>query len=343
MKNFRNYIIFLLLFNIPFHQILSANETDPEKYSIHFSELYKNRILLSFYNHHNPDIVSQNEQGAVTILNSIKTTSGDTTRIKWEYLGPFIGAVAVTNLSLYYIFRDAYWNEEKTKFHTFNDWNNADMNIDKIGHFYAGLLLTQTSYNVFRWTRVPEKQSVIFSTLSSIFFQTQVEIHDAYYKKWGWSWWDFSMNVVGAIFPHLQNYFSPLQAINLKWSYFPSPAYKKGWYDHWIKDYEGFTYYLTFDINSILPSKLDRFWPDWLNIAVAYGVDKVKLGKNIWNSSGKPLGDREWYIALDYSLLKIFNPKSQTLRDILKLIDNFHFPAPAVKISPNTIWYGLHF
>lgn len=303
-----------------------------------FYELQQNRILwkLSSYDFQisssNP--ISSPEE---------KSNQNDSTRIKWEYLGPFIGAVVVTNASIYYIFKDAYWNEQKTKFHTFNDWNNADMNIDKLGHFYAGMLLSKAAYKVLKATNVPENYSVISSILSSIFFQTQVEFHDAYYKKWGWSWWDFTGNVLGAVYPHLQNHFKPLQTINLKWSYHPSPAYKKGWYDYWIKDYEGFTYYLSFDVHSILPTPVDNYWPKWLNIAVAYGVEKVKLGKNIWNSSGKPLGDREWYISLDYSLLKLFNPESKTLREILDLLDNFHFPAPAVRISPSTIWYGIYF
>ncbi len=127
------------------------------------------------------------------------------------------------------------------------------MKIDKLGHIYSGILLTKTSYKILRSTNVPEKYSVLFSTLSSLLSQTQIEIHDAYFKNWEWSWWDFVGNVIGAVYPHLQNYFKALKAINLKWSYHPSPAYKKGWYDYWIKDYEGFTYYFSFDVNSILP------------------------------------------------------------------------------------------
>ncbi len=100
---------------------------------------------------------------------------------------------------------------------------------------------------------------------------------------------------------------------------------------------------MTFDVNSILPEKLDKYWPDWLNIAIAYSVERVKLGKNIWNSFDRPLGDREWFIALDYSLLKIIKPKSKFLREVLDLLDNFHFPAPAVRISPSTVWYGIYF
>lgn len=337
----KNFYFLLLIFQVHFSNLLALNQFDLHKPEL-FSELQRNRILFHFtksnFNNLYSDKYLFDEKE-----NSNQSLKADSTRIKWEYLGPFIGAVVITNALIYYIFKDAYWNEQRTKFHTFNDWNNADMNIDKLGHFYAGMLLSKASYKVLRLTNVPEKQSIIFSTLSSIFFQTQIEFHDAYYKKWGWSWWDFGGNVLGAIYPHLQNHFKPLKTINLKWSYHTSPAYKKGWYEHWIKDYEGFTYYLTFDVNSILPNSVDKFWPDWLNVALGYGVERVKLGKNIWNSSGKPLGDREWYIALDYSLVKIFNPKSKLLREFLELLDNFHFPAPAVRFSPSTIWYGIYF
>ncbi|MCX8056681.1 MAG: YfiM family protein [Ignavibacteria bacterium] len=339
MKNFLFYL-FLLIFIIQNQINASQNKIALGDENI-FSELHRNRIfyLISNQNFQNLDFSFSNNQ----TKSQTKKQPQDSTRIKWEYLGPFLGGVLIANASIYYIFKDAYWNEERTKFHTFNDWNNADMNIDKLGHIYSGILLTKASYKIFKATNVPEKQSIIFSTLSSIFFQTQIEIHDAYYKKWGWSWWDFGGNVLGAIYPHLQNAVKPLKAINLKWSYHPSPAYKKGWYEHWIKDYEGFTYYLTFDVHSILPKPIDNFWPSWLNVAVAYGVEKVKLGKNIWNSADRPLGDREWYITLDYSLVKLIKPKSNFLREVLDLIDNFHLPAPAVRISPSTIWYGIYF
>lgn len=330
----------IILFVIQSTNLFASIDKEIQSQNL-FNELRRNRILfhLSKGNLQNLNLdLSSNELNTET-----KNDKNDSMRIKWEYLGPLIGIAITVNASIYYIFKDAYWNEPRTKFHTFNDWNNADMNIDKIGHFYSGMLLSKASYKILKSTNVPEKQSILFSTLSSIFFQTQIEIHDAYYKKWGWSWWDFGGNILGAIYPHLQSYFKPLQTINLKWSYHKSPAYNKGWYEHWIKDYEGFTYYLTFDVNSILPASVDNLWPDWLNIALGYGVERVKLGKNIWNSSGRPLGDREWYIAIDYSLLKLFNPESKILREILELLDNFHFPAPAVRISPSTIWYGIYF
>lgn len=336
------FSLLVLLLNFEFSYTYDINQ---EKFQINAYDLYSNRIafILNSSNYKIHEIFIENNFNSGNNNSQHKQLISDSNRIKWQYLGPAIALIAATNASIYYLFKDAYWNEEKTKFHTFNDWNNADMNIDKVGHFYAGVLLTKASYSLLRETNVPVKHSIIFSTLSSIFFQTQIELHDAYYKKWGWSWWDFSFNVLGAVYPHLQNLIKPLNSFNVKWSYNPSPAYKKGWYDHWIKDYEGFTYYLTIDINSLLPSKIENYWPDWLNIAIAYGVDKVKLGKNIWNSSNGPLGDREWYISLDYSLLKLFNPQSQFFRDILNFLDNFHFPAPAIKISPNVIWYGLYF
>ncbi|MCX8010373.1 MAG: hypothetical protein N3A61_04420 [Ignavibacteria bacterium] len=100
---------------------------------------------------------------------------------------------------------------------------------------------------------------------------------------------------------------------------------------------------MTLDVHSILPKPVDKFWPNWLNLAFGYGVDKVKLGKNDWNSAEEPLGDREWYISFDYDLLKLFNPKAQWLREILDALNLIHFPSPAIRFSPSGVVYGLYF
>ncbi|MBU2447364.1 MAG: YfiM family protein [Bacteroidetes bacterium] len=269
--------------------------------------------------------------------------NGNNTKIKWEILAPVGVGIGAINYSMYKYYQKAWWGEERTKFHTFNDWNNADMNIDKVGHLYGGMALTKLSYKLYRLSNVPEGWSMFLSSFTSIFFQMQIEFHDAYFKKWGWSWWDVGANTLGAVYPNLQKMWTPLQTFNLKWSYHPSQAYKDGWFDYWIKDYHGFTYWLTFDVNSMLPKSIDKYWPDWLNLALGYGVERVKLGKNIWNSSVNPLGDREWYIAFDYDLVKLFNPKAEWLRELLETFNIIHFPSPAIRFSPSGIYYGLYF
>lgn len=339
--------------------LLDFNTKGNENFSLNIYHKTHNSLLFLFSIQNQVEIIPQNNfflldnklrlsnlnrQNKFSQQNFEPEINKDTNKINWKLLGTFIGLVTTVNISLYYIFKDAYWNESKTKFHSFNDWNNADLNIDKIGHFYAGMLLSKASYDILKASNVPEKYSVLFSTLSSIFFQTQIEFHDAYYARWGWSWWDFSMNVLGAAFPHIQNNFKPLQLINLKWSYHPSPSYKKGWFDYWIKDYEGFTYWLSLDIHSLLPNRIKKYYPNWLNIAVGYGVEKVKLSKTQWNSAnGRGLGEREFYLALDYDLVKLFKPKSELLNKILNLLNNFHFPAPAIRLTPSRIYYGIYF
>lgn len=274
----------------------------------------------------------------ITSDNSTDTIK--TEGIRWSVLGPSAAVIVGMNIYLYKYFEGAYWNEKRVKFHTFNDWNNADMNIDKVGHIFGGIIYSRWSYKLFEYSNLPENYSMIFSTLTSLFFQLQVEYNDAFFERWGWSWWDFGADVIGAVYPNLQRIWKPLNTVNLKWSYFPSEAYKKGWYDYWVKDYEGMHYWLTFDIHSYLPKKLDKYWPDWLNLAVGYGADKIKLSKTEWNSFGRGgEGDKEFYIALDYDLIKLFKPKKGFWYEVLDILNVFHFPAPALKLTPKPVFY----
>lgn len=271
-------------------------------------------------------------------LSVIKKDKG----IRWEILGPSAAVIAGTNIYLYYYYEDAYYNSKRVKFHTFNDWNNADLNSDKLGHIYGGSLFSRTSYKLYEYSNLPETYSLILSTLTSLFFQLQVEYHDAFFEAWGWSWWDFGGDVIGAVYPNLQRLWKPLETVNLKWSYWPSAAYKKGWYDYWIKDYEGMHYWLTFDVHSYLPEKIDKYWPDWLNLAIGYGTDKIKLSKTDWNSFGNGgEGDREYYISVDYDLLKIFKPEPGFWHEVLYILNVLHFPAPAIKLTPKPVFYFL--
>ncbi|MCX8009572.1 MAG: DUF2279 domain-containing protein, partial [Ignavibacteria bacterium] len=130
--------------------------------------------------------------------------------IKWEILAPVTVAVGAFNYALYKYYQRAWWNEKTVKFHTFNDWNNADMNIDKIGHIYGGIALTKSAYKLLRLSNVPEGYSMFISSFASLFFQMQIEFHDAYFEKWGWSWWDVGSNVIGAVYPNLQKLWHPL-------------------------------------------------------------------------------------------------------------------------------------
>jgi len=92
----------------------------------------------------------------------------------------------------------------------------------------------------------------------------------------------------------------------------------------------------TFDIKKITGI---YFWPDWLNMAVGFGIDNSQyLNKN----KTKKGGNNEWYIALDYDLSKIYTKwDSPTAKKVKHWLNYIHFPAPTIRISPNLHFYPV--
>ena len=49
------------------------------------------------------------------------------------------------------------------------------------------------------------------------------------------------------------------------------------------------------------------------------------------------------FIGLDYDLKKIIPQTSHFLVTLSQVLNFIHFPAPAIKVSPNSVLYGLYF
>jgi hypothetical protein len=69
----------------------------------------------------------------------------------------------------------------------------------------------------------------------------------------------------------------------------------------------------------LLPATLEPYWPDFLQIAVGYGVDD-RISK------------REGVIGLDFNL-EVIPTHSEDLLLLLKTVNMFHLPAPAIKFT----------
>jgi hypothetical protein len=247
-------------------------------------------------------------------------------------------------MAYYYTTFYAPRETQQSKWHSFNDWYNSDINVDKFGHIWGTQAYSNTLYHIFRWTNMSERSSMLWSSLVAWFFQFEMEMTDGFYRDWGFSWWDVGANTIGAVWPNLQRAVPPLQALNMKMSYWPSPAYRNKWVDYPLKDYDGFTYWLSLSVEDVLPRGWKPYWPDWLCIAVGYGADNVWLGKGAYNNeaSGKGLADQEWYLALDYDLRKLPGD-SGFLRFLKEELNLIHWPSPAIRFTPSTIFYGLKF
>ncbi len=257
------------------------------------------------------------------------------------------GTLLTANTAIMVYYFATFYNDEyaqRAPFHTFNDWYNADLNVDKLGHIWGSQAYANVLYRIFRWTGMSETSSMYWSGGGAMLFQLEMEITDGLYEKWGFSWWDMAANAVGSAWPNVQRLVPELQSVNLKMSYRPSAAVRNDWVQHdYIRDYDGFTYWLAFSVEDMLPESAKPWWPDWLGIAVGYGANRTMLGKNQFNSAdGRGQGEQEWYIALDYDLRKLPGDGA-FVRFLKEELNIFHLPSPAVRIAPGAVWYGLYF
>jgi len=257
------------------------------------------------------------------------------------------GTMAAANIAIATYYFTTFYNDDyaqRAPFHTFNDWYNADLNVDKFGHIWGSQTYSVTLYHMFRWTRMSKTSSMYWSSGLAFFFQLQMELTDGLYQKWGYSWWDMTANAIGSTWPNLQRVYPSLQSFNLKMSYHPSENVHNGWVEHdYLRDYDGFTYWLSFSVHDFLPRSLKPYWPSWLALAVGYGANNTMLGKNIYNSAGgRGMGQQEIYIALDYDLRKIPGD-SAFMQFVKEALNLFHWPSPAIRISPSVVYYGLYF
>ncbi len=280
-------------------------------------------------------------------LSPAATASNDTAGVNGTRLWILGGSMFAANAGIMWYYFDTFYSpreSERSRWHTFNDWYNGDMNMDKAGHVYGSQMYTNTLYHLFRWTNMSETGSMLWSSILSWIFQFEMENTDAFYRKWGFSWWDVAGNTVGAAWPNIQRICPPLQSFNLKMSYHRSDPLKKGWYNYVLKDYEGFTYWLAVSVHDLLPASWKPYWPGWLGVAVGYGIVNSIVGKDRYNTGpdGRGIGDQEWYIAFDYDLRKLpgDTPFLKFLKEELNLI---HLPAPAIRLTPKAIYYGLYF
>ncbi len=258
-------------------------------------------------------------------------------------VGSTMGA-ALTGSYLY--IKNSWWSDKKTSFHFDHgaDFTYA-LNVDKAGHFMGGLEAADIFSSSLQWAGMQKKQSLWYAAFFGSGLQLAIEMKDAYAPYWGFSKWDLGVGSVGAFWPVMQYYYYDLSAFNFKFSYYKrSNIYwdldlergkeinKYAWQD----DYPNQTYWLTFDVNHFIKSV---YWPDWLNLAVGFGIDDTQYLDN----NGTKIGGRnEWYLAFDYDIPKLLKHwDSPIAKKVKHWLNYFHLPASTIRFSPELKFYPL--
>jgi hypothetical protein len=196
-----------------------------------------------------------------------------------------------------------------------------------------------------QWTGLKTKKALWYGAAFGTGLQLAIEMKDAYAPYWGFSKWDLALGSAGSLWPVLQYHNKDFNAISFKLSYYKrSNIYwqldqqrgKETSSFAWQDDYPNQTYWMTFDINHFLDLCC---WPEWLNLAIGYGIDDTQYLDDNLSKTG---GNREFYIAFDYDLPKMLKTWDSPLGEkVLHWLNYMHFPSPTIRISPKFEFYPL--
>ncbi len=269
------------------------------------------------------EIVAQDNNNS-TDSNTVSTTKllviGGTTAAFFTY-----GYIVQNNI---------WWKEEKSSFHFNNSQDfKYSLNADKLGHFYFAYLTTNIYSDLFQWAGIKKRKAVLYGGLVAFTFQTFTEIRDGFSEGYGFSWGDVAANFLGATYPSLQEYYPALKPFDFKISFYPSEKYKSGENRYILDDYESTYHWLSIDVNRLMPKSVANVFPDFIDIAIGHSV------KNLDGLGG---GNHELYIGLDWDF-EALPGEGRFWKTIKRWLNFYHFPAPAVRVYPGVVWYGLKF
>ena len=250
-----------------------------------------------------------------------------------------------------YIALGNLWYAEQglTGFHTFDDSGNWQ-GIDKLGHVMTAYMVGDIGLNMMLWSGTSHTTAVWAGGTLGFVFLTGVEILDGHSSKYGFSWSDMAANALGTGLLVGQELLWKEQKISMKWSYHPTdyPEYNPDLlgansYQSILKDYNGHTYWLSFNINRLTGWEK---WPGWLSMAAGYGGDgmiSAKYDPSIYQGSGITW-QSQFYLAPDIDLRKI-KVKSGFLRTFLHALNYLKFPMPTLEINEHgkARFYPLYF
>lgn len=239
----------------------------------------------------------------------------------------------------------------RSRFHFFND-NGEWLQMDKAGHAVTAYNIGTLQYDMMRWCGVKKNDAIIIGSATALGGLAIVELLDGFSTHWGFSKGDMLANLVGtAIFASQQQWWDQ-QRIAMKFSAHFSPYARyhsgelgKSWASRILKDYNGQSYWLSFNIKSFLPASAS--FPAWPSVALGYGVEGLIGGHSNPDSvKGTPIPhferSRRFMLSPDADLFRVRS--AAPVDAVTYLLKPFKFPAPTLEVNSKKQFkfYGLY-
>lgn len=243
-----------------------------------------------------------------------------------------------------------YADHPQKPFHFYND--NAEwMQMDKVGHFTTNYIMGSFGYELLRDAGLDEKRSIWFGGTLGFIYMTSVEVFDGLCDGWGFSWGDMLANALGTGLFIGQQFLWHEQRIIIKYSFHTTEFAQYNpdllgstFLQQALKDYNGQTYWASFNIKSLFLNKESRF-PKWLNFAVGYGATGMTGGfENLPEPTPQFNREKQFYFSLDVDLTKI-PTRNKFWKYTLKVLNIFKIPFPALEYNTGGewVWHWLYF
>ncbi|WP_375578001.1 DUF2279 domain-containing protein [Marivirga tractuosa] len=274
----------------------------------------------------------------------------DSTQLNKKRLSISVGLMATTyTAGILYLSEVWYKDHDRVPMHFYND-NAGWMQMDKVAHAYIAYHQSRAGYEMLKWSGVKENTAIFLGGSLGFIFQLPIEIFDGLYEGYGFSWGDVYANTAGTLLFMFQQKFADEQIIKFKFSYFPSPYSKinprilgENALESLFTDYNAQTYWLSFNLNRIMPNQ--RF-PNWLNLAVGYsGGGMLSEFENPIRIGGERVAEinryRQFFLSPDIDFGKI-KTRSTFLNGLFEALNLTKFPAPAVEYNTEYGWV-FHF
>lgn len=255
-----------------------------------------------------------------------------------------VGTAAVAgNLALYQYFKRAWWNGQPAR-HMWINWEQREpfREMDKFGHAYGGYYLARIGRELLDGACVSRGKAVWWSAAYAAAFQLQIEMWDGKQAEYGFSPLDLAANTAGAGYAVAQHYVPALRSVKPTISYSRTLASKRygraqGSELRPTTDYSGQTYWLSVDVDGLLPASAARWWPGLVRASVGHSitdyVDPV-TGRGQW-------ARREIVFGLDLDPEKLPG-NNPVWRRVKHELSYYRFPAPALRLTPTVKgvrWY----
>ena len=232
-----------------------------------------------------------------------------------------------------------YADYPKSSFHFIND-NGEWLQMDKLGHMTTSYYTGVAGIKAYEWTGMSRKNAIWYGGLTGTFFLTIIEVLDGQSEQWGASSGDLIANTAGSFLAIGQALKWNEQRIQLKYSYKPSvwasqnpSQLGSNHLERALKDYNGQTYWLSFNMKSLLGIQSVDF-PNWLNVAIGHGANGMVSAYQKEEDCNRR---RQYLFSIDIDLTRI-KTKSKSLNSILHAFGFVKFPMPTIELRNNRIY-----